>query len=40
VLVVGPQGVEALAQVVDQVVVVIGNTVRLADVLQFLFRRQ
>src|SRR5882724_6227755 len=40
VLVVAPQSVEPLAQVVDQVVVVVCNTTSLADVLQFFFRRQ
>src|SRR5882724_3769297 len=40
VLVVAPYGVEPLAQVVDQVMVVVCSTTSLADVLQFFFRRQ
>jgi hypothetical protein len=39
VLVVAPQSVEPLAQVVDQVVVVVCNATSLADVLQFFFCR-
>src|SRR5215510_6622834 len=39
ILVVAPQGVETLAQIVNQVVVVICHATSLSDVLQFLFRR-
>jgi hypothetical protein len=40
VLVVAPQSVEAPAEVVNQVVVVVGTTAGFSDVFQFLFRCQ
>jgi hypothetical protein len=40
VLVVAPQGVQPLAQVVDQVVVVVFATTGLADVFELFFRRE
>src|SRR5262249_41855617 len=40
VLVVAPQGVEPLAQILDQVVVVVGAAAAFADVLHLFFRCQ
>src|SRR5205807_1006341 len=40
VLIIAPEGIEAFAQVMDQIVIVVGAAARFADVFQFFFCSQ